>query len=472
MEENHAVEDSFCLENNVFGWLKDEPRCPIAPELQAWLDGRVAWIAQEFGIERLHDELVLPNDDFFPDEYHGTEDDVRRLFEQVCEYMGVDPSRVDLRFYKTGDRRALAHLVDCADEAGLYQDGDGRAVVQVEESQFSDPHKLVAVFARELAHVHLHGDNRLQKDADDGELVTDLLAVFLGFGVFMANAVSGSSALLGLIEGLGYLSDSECAYALSILAWLHYKGKPPWASLVRPNVREPMLEAVRWLAEIDENTHLPRGHRFDNLGRQSIPLSPYPDLARFAAESAAEEDKPDALDHFGQGLFALTAGRFAEALQELSIAITENPEDVEAYQQRAMAYLGLNRAEEALADAQKAVAMAPDDVESHFLRGKALMHNGLCDLALADFDVVIDDNDDRGSAGSRLADAYYQRGLVRAAQDDSSAAIRDFSRAIGTVPYRAEVYEARAAAYEFLGKTREAQQDREEADLRRGKRPS
>jgi len=175
------------------------------------------------------------------------------------------------------------------------------------------------------------------------------------------------------------------------------------------------------------------------------------------------------LDHFGHGLFALTTGRFAEALQAFNIAIEENPEDIEAYQQRAMTYLRLNRAEEALADAQKAVAMAPDDVESHFLRGKALMHNGLCNLATADFDVVIHDDDDHGSASHRLADAYYQRGLVRAAQEALSAAIRDFSRAIATVPYRAEVYDARAAAYESLGKTREAQRDREEADWRRGK---
>ena len=452
----------------MFRWLKGESRCPVGPELQAWLEGRVAWIAREFGIERLREQLVLPNDAFFPDAYNGTEDDVRRLFERVCEYMEVDPSRVNLRFSKTGDRRALPYLDDGADEGGLHQDADGRAIIQVEESQFSDPLKLVAAFARELAHVHLHGDNRLQEDADDGELVTDLLAVFLGFGVFVANAALGSTAFLGLVEGL---TDSEYAYALGILAWLRHSGKPPWANLVRPNVREPMLEAVRWLAEIDKKTLLPRGHRFVGQAT-SIPLSPHPVLAQLAAESAVEEDTPANLDHFGQGVFALTAGRFAEALQELNAAIEENPEDVEAYQQRAMAYLGLDRVEEALADAQKAVVLAPEDVESHFLRGKALMLNGLYDLALADFDVVIDDNDDRGSAGNRLAEAYYQRGLARAIQEDMSAAIRDFSRAIGTVPYRAEVYEARAAAYESLDKTKEAQRDREEAEYHRAKPPS
>ena len=83
----------------------------------------MAWIVQEFGIERLRDELVLPNADFFPDEYHGTEGDVRRLFEQVCEYMGVNPGSVDLRFYRVGDRPALTD--DWADEAGLSRMATG-----------------------------------------------------------------------------------------------------------------------------------------------------------------------------------------------------------------------------------------------------------------------------------------------------------------------------------------------------------
>ena len=217
----------------------------------------------------------------------------------------------------------------------------------------------------------------------------------------------------------------------------------------------------------------PRGRRFDGLGRQAdtIPLSPHPVLAHFAAEAAVEEATPDDLDHFSLGVFALGAGRFAEALEELSIAVEENPEDVEAYQQRTMAYLGLDCVEEALTDAQKAVALAPEDVESYFVHGKALMRNGLYDLAMADFDVVIDDNDEHASGGNRLAEAYYQRGLAWAIQKDMAAAIRDFSRAILQAPYRAEVYEARAAAYEFVGMTAKAQRDREEAEYRRSKPP-
>ena len=185
----------------MFGWLNNESKCPVGPKLQAWLEGRVAWIVREFGIERLREEVVLPNDDFFPDEYNGTEDDVRRLFKQVCEYMGVDPGRVDLRFYRVGDRRALTPLDGWAWTVGLYPDKEGRAVIQIEESQFNEPLSLVATFAHELAHVLLLGEHRLKEDEEDGERVTDLLAVLLGFGVFMANSASHTNVFLGLLEG-------------------------------------------------------------------------------------------------------------------------------------------------------------------------------------------------------------------------------------------------------------------------------
>jgi len=464
----------------MFGWLKGKPRCPVGPTVKAWLEGRVAWIVREFGIERMREEMVLPNDDFFPGEYNGTEDDARRLFEQVCEYMDVSASRVELRFYRVSDPHARSPFSESwARSAGLYQERDGRAVIQVEESQLSDTLSLVATIAHELAHVHLLGDRRLQKNEDDGERVTDLLAVFLGFGVFTANSASRANVFLGLVEGRsggtrGYLSDDEFAYALAILAWLRNEHKPSWARLLRPNVREPMLGALRWLAEADENTQLPRGHRFDDLGQQAetIPLSPYPRLTDFAAQTMPQEEEPSDLDYVGQGVFDRMAGRFSDAIRNLTAAIEDNPDDVEAHQQRALTYIELNQPEKALADGQKAVALAPEDVESYFVRGKALMLNSFHDLAVADFDVVIDDNDDKGEGNYRLAESLHQRGLARAIQGDAAAAVNDFSRAIVKVPYRPEFYEARAAAYDFLGETRKAQRDREEAEWRRAKPPS
>ena len=138
----------------------------------------------------------------------------------------------------------------------------------------------------------------------------------------------------------------------------------------------------------------------------------------------------------------------------------------------AQAYLGLNRLEEALADAEKAMAIAPDDVASRCIRGKALVRSGHNDAATEDFNFVIAESDPHGSEGEQLAEAYFLRGLILALREDLSAAIRDFTRSITKVPYRPEVYEARAAAYERQGKTKKAQFDREEAEYRRSKPPS
>ena len=177
-------------------------------------------------------------------------------------------------------------------------------------------------------------------------------------------------------------------------------------------------------------------------------------------------------DHFSLGVWAATDGHFDEAVRELSLSIEDDSEDAEAYQQRAQAYLGLNRVEEALADAEKAMAIAPDDVASHCIRGKALVRSGHYDAAAADLDVVIAESEPHGNEIEQLAEAYFLRGLIRALGEDLSAAIRDFTRSIITVPYRPEVYEARAAAYERQGKTKKAQLDRDEAEYRRSKPPS
>ena len=50
-----------------------------------------------------------------------------------------------------------------------------------------------------------------------------------------------------------------------------------------------MMEGVRWLAEIDETTELPRGSRFDDFEKaDAFPLVRHPVLAQFAAEAAEQ----------------------------------------------------------------------------------------------------------------------------------------------------------------------------------------
>jgi len=97
-----------------------------------------------------------------------------------------------------------------------------------------------------------------------------------------------------------------------------------------------------------------------------------------------------------------------------------------------------------------------------------------------------DDLKDHKVKLSKEAWDYFQR-LVLVLKSDTQIEVQtrrlwDYSQLVAlvalllfvyvTVPYRAELYDARAAAYESLGKAREAQQDRKEADWRRGKSPN
>ncbi len=271
------------------------------------------------------------------------------------------------------------------------------------------------------------------------------------------------------------LTDQELACALAILAWLRNEDEPPWANCLRLDIRRPMLSAMRWLAEIDEATGLPRGSRLDQSLRNTDPVTllPHP-VIECSSACATDDAEGDAngVDHVTQGIFDLMAGRVGDAVRELSEAIQENPDDVEAYQQRALAYIALNRPEEALRDGQSAVRLAPDEVESHFARGKALMINGLLDQAIKDLSTVIDESDDSVEGTKRLAEAHHQCGLAWAAQGDLRAAIKNLTRAIHNAPYRAELYDARADVYEHLDERHSAERDRKAAEDRRAVPPS
>src|SRR5262249_51752236 len=82
----------------MFGWF--QPTCPVPPVEKVWIEQRMAWLADEFGLQRFKDAVVtLPTPEFFPDPYEGSENDARQVFSRVCGYMGVDVGRIELGFF-------------------------------------------------------------------------------------------------------------------------------------------------------------------------------------------------------------------------------------------------------------------------------------------------------------------------------------------------------------------------------------
>ena len=212
------------------------------------------WLAGKLGLDRLVSaEVILPEPRFFPDSYSGTPDDARRIFSRVCGYMKLDPNRFELEVIP-GD--SIPHA------AGLYQTGDRPRIV-LADAQLADPERLVATIAHELAHDILLGGGLLTTQEEDHEPVTDLVPVFLGLGLFLANpplrdrSYSDQNWHYFTINRQGYLPSRMLGYALALFAFARGEAKPAWARYLRADAVEPLKRGLRYLQKTGDTLFHP-----------------------------------------------------------------------------------------------------------------------------------------------------------------------------------------------------------------------
>ncbi len=464
----------------MFNWSR--PKCPVDPDVRTWVEQRMNWLVGQFGWETFAEcEVVLPIRDHFPSPYDGSREAIRELFDQVCEYMEIDPQTVELKFYSEGrDPVRNAGLVaeEPSGTVGLYDRRQGRTTIWLETSKLGDPTCVVATCAHELCHAHLLGGNRLSRDETDHEAVTDLATICFGMGVFTANSslrdrtTRGGGLEFWNISRQGYLTDPVLAYALALYAWARDERPPDWERHLRADIRSLLRQALAYLEDRDETVIVVR------KAGEPIAIGPYsPELvaklvwkraAKAATKCGEAHATHDAIhsptdELFTQAVFLIEKGNWEEAIQLFSEVLREDPLDGEAYQQRSTAYLALGDVRDALADAEKAVQYSPDDVESYMVRGRACLESQQYDRAIADFTRFLKEEAYTGANPGPVASAHYLRGVASSKLNDLSQAAADFSRAIRTCPEWADAYQARAGVYDRLGEFKKAQADREEA---------
>jgi hypothetical protein len=225
----------------MFGWFS--PQCPLNTQEKTWTEFRMRWLVQQLGIERLlRAEVILPTEEYFPDPYRGTLEDARRIMQRLCGYMGVDPHKLQLELFS--DQLHPRSL-------GIY-DGENRRVWAA-ESLLADPQALAATLAHELAHDILLGGGLLTTAEPDCEEVTDLLPVFLGVGIFGANAtIYEQTRWQGRLSWWtlgkrGYLPARIHGYGFALFAFLRGEDNPAWAEHLRLDAAVPLKEGLRYL---------------------------------------------------------------------------------------------------------------------------------------------------------------------------------------------------------------------------------
>src|SRR4051812_23554236 len=233
------------------GWFG--AACPVPPREQRWIEESMSLFRREFGTGPLRRPVVLPTPGFFPDARTGTDADIDPIFRRVCRYAEVDPAAITVEVYGGDEEaefaRAAGLTYESRSAAGDYRRAGGRAIIGVDRAALARPERLVATIAHELAHHRLH-EKGLDTGRADGEPLVDLLTVYIGLGVFTANAAFEyrSDPARRSTRRLGYLTEPMFGYGLACFALLREETEPGWAGAVDANPSSALRRGLRYLA--------------------------------------------------------------------------------------------------------------------------------------------------------------------------------------------------------------------------------
>lgn len=207
-----------------------KPRMPIDSDELEWQFATFKWLIREFG--GVEGQLVLPTSDWFPASTLKGDARIRQLFELVKRAAGMESWECELqpgdsdRPIHAGNSLLIAHE-GAAAPCGTFQvagaGGERRVVITYNPGLAADTTAMIATFAHELGHYLM---STAASDPPGGwglhELHTDIAAVYLGFGLFLANSARSYRQYQDTVEAgwssrlQGYLSEDSLVTALAI----------------------------------------------------------------------------------------------------------------------------------------------------------------------------------------------------------------------------------------------------------------
>lgn len=199
-------------------------RPPIEDHVVDWIFETFAWLLAEFGgmDEIRKSRLVLPTNEFYPIEGLEGRELAEELFLRTKEHARMLdwPCRL-VEQESDDDMHAVMslfpHSYERSGAAGTFSYDGRKPTISYDPRGLDEPMRLVATLAHELGHYLLAGaKNDPPGGAETEEPATDLAAVFMGFGVPMANGVFVFSSKGWSRKG--YLGEADFAYALAIFA--------------------------------------------------------------------------------------------------------------------------------------------------------------------------------------------------------------------------------------------------------------
>jgi hypothetical protein len=242
----------------MFGFFKRKPL--LHSTASEWIFDAYEWALRNVGTDIFYGDTILvqPTSKHFPDRIDDIDRMAETLFERVKGFAGMQNWRCELHAQEVDPDPIVSPTVVIkgapSSPAGTFSvrksaDEDVRTVrITYNPDQLRDPGSLIATFAHELAHYEAHS---IQEEPPGGEEcdehATDLLAVFNGFGIFLANSAFSFQQFQSVdAQGWssrrqGYLNQYELIYALAIFCVLKSIGRAE----IEPHLKRSLIPSFR-----------------------------------------------------------------------------------------------------------------------------------------------------------------------------------------------------------------------------------
>lgn len=238
-------------------------KSPVDEETEDWIVACWRWLLDNLnGLEELRRfPLVLPNMAFFPPTRKEGHEKAQHVFQTVAELCGAGAWPFDLVSQEEGFNPNLGPLAVVQnvqpEPAGTFSyRPDKRLTVSYDPALLERPSNLIATFAHEIAHAIMLGiEQEVPGGLEMEEYATDVATVFLGFGVFGANSAFefqqfsdvGTGTQGWSVQGTGYLTEAEWAFAIAIFLSLRNESMASVAEWLKPTPGTLLKKAMRYL---------------------------------------------------------------------------------------------------------------------------------------------------------------------------------------------------------------------------------
>ena len=234
----------------------------LGTELSDWQFGCFEWLLRHTGgLEAFQQRrLIQPTPQFFPHDGSRGHAFAEMIFNQVKGYAGMVewPCVLQCQEEDPNPHVAPALLIQGSPQspAGTFRATEEGALITYHPHQLQNPMALVATFAHELAHYLI---KPFPEPPPGGwevwEPATDLTAVFMGFGIFLANSrfnftqYSNGQTMGWRSQRLGYLSEPEVLHMHAIFSVVRGIEQRETLSHLKPALRGIYKRVYKDVAE-------------------------------------------------------------------------------------------------------------------------------------------------------------------------------------------------------------------------------